>query len=256
MKIYLPFTGEFGGELLRVAPAIHGDPGPKVVCCEEGKECLYPSADEIHVIERPIETMKATIGSKNDAQIFETIKKKFGPLHQYIEPLHIHASPSALKWFSPQVKYDYKFYYDVVVFPRYKTYQGQFNWDGWDDLLAALSEAKLSVFAAGHRDATKQLLCRRPWNYPFSTDLDVTIWALKHSKVRIGPLTALHVLSQMCGQPSTVLIASDGWMHPNVKKKPHLNYLNVADHKKVGYNVLQSFKIQDIVDYVVNITTK
>lgn len=247
MKVYLPFTGEFGGELLKIAPAIHGDPYPKIVCCEAGKECLYPSASKIHTIDCIQESFKATVGSKNDEEIYENIKKLLGPDHQYIEPLPITTCP---KMFTPKSSYDYGFHFDVVIFPRYKTYHPEFNWDGWNDLEFALTEANLSVFAAGHRDSTKGILCDSIFDYQEGNDLDITIYAINHSKVRIGPLTALHVLSQMCGQPSTVMMTSNGRMLQNIQKKANLSYLDFADHKKVGYNVLKTFKIYDIVKYV------
>lgn len=249
MKIYLPFTGEFGGELLKIAPAIHGDPYPKIVCCEVGKECLYPSASKIHTIDCVQESFKATVGSRNDEEIYENIKKLFGPNYRYVEPLPITTCP---KMFTPKSSYSFESKYDVVIFPRCKTYHPEFNWDGWHDLVHAFYEAGLSVFAAGHRNSTLKLSCQGVYKYisDSSIDLHTTINAINHSKVRIGPLTALHVLSQMCGQPSTVMTTSDGRMLQNVQKKANLSYLDFADHKKVGYNVLKTFKIYDIVEYV------
>lgn len=253
MKAYLPFLGEFGGELLKVVPQINGDPNPKIVYCEKGKGALYPSATKLIEIERVPEVTRGTSLSRNTDKIFEEIRANTLPLSrwqpvQFVDPLRI---DFPAKWFVPEAAGNYDFDCDVVIFPRKKSYRAVLNWDGWEDLVSALQSEGLSVFAVGHRDSSVKLPCPGIWDFDEGTDLDVTIHAIKHSRVRIGGLTALHVLSMMCGKSPIVLTTEDVRIHPNASIKPNLSYLKAADHLNVGYETLNSFDIQDIVNSVI-----
>lgn len=252
MKAYLPFLGEFGGELLKVVPQINGAPNPKIVYCEKGKGTLYPSATKLIEIERVPESTRETFLSRNTDKIFEEIRSDASLLSsykmiQFVDPLRV-GCPA--KWFVPEAEGNYGFDCDVVLFPRKRSYRAILNWNGWEDLVIALQSEGLSVFAAGHRDSSVKLPCQGIWDFDKGTDLDVTIHAIKHSKLRIGALTALHVLSMMCGKSPIVLTTEDGRMHPKVNNKPNLSYLEYADHLNVGQEVLSSFDIQDIVNSV------
>lgn len=126
------------------------------------------------------------------------------------------------------------------------------NWDGWHELILSLQSHGLRVFAAGHRDSTEPLPCPGIWDYFENTDLDASIHAIKNSKIRIGPTTALHLLSLMCGMPATVLTTEDGRIHPNANAKPTLSFLATADHLNVGYDTINTFDIGKITNEILN----
>ena len=43
--VYLPHYGEFGFLIMKHLRAVHNDQADvKIVCCERGNECLFPSA--------------------------------------------------------------------------------------------------------------------------------------------------------------------------------------------------------------------
>lgn len=248
MKAYLPFTGEFGGELINVVPRINGDPNPKVVFFEEGKLALYPSATTYIEIGRVLECHRGTRASKYTDDIYETIKRAFDG-YEFIEPLR---AKHKRKWFIPESTIEYDFKTDICIFPRNKTYRASMNWDGWQKLTERLIAAGLNVFAAGHRDSTEHLLCPGIWDFEENTDLDVSIHAIKNSKIQVGLTTALHLLGLMCGMPVTVLTTEDGRIHPKANAKPTLSFLDTADHKKVGYDIIPTFEIEGIVNEILH----
>ena len=216
MKVYLPYRGEFGGELLKIVPRINGDPSPKVVCHAIFKDCLYPSAEHYNV------------------DLYETseqIMDILGKDYEYIKPL---GAKYQAKWFVPESVGCF-FKTDVVIFPRKKKNMAAMNWDEWGSIVQMLKAEGINVFAAGHKDYSYHLDCHSAWDHLDS--LGATIHAIKNSKVRIGLITALHVLSLMCGKNCIVLTSKAGNKSIRSNAGPNLSYLKFADHLNAGWQV-------------------
>ena len=209
MKTYLPFKGEFGGELLKVVPHINGDPEPKVVYCGKGKKCLYPSASKIIEVEPytriPEEGIKPT------------------------------SAKYPATWFIPKGK-NYTVKSDVVVFPRRKQRNYLMNWPHWDNLVKRLAAEGLKVFAAGSKEDSASVDCECAWDY--DNELEVSLAAIKQAKMRVGLITALHVLSLMCGCKPHLLVTPDGRKHVRANVGPNLGYFKFCDHLKVGWEMM------------------
>lgn len=231
MRIYLPYIGEFGGELLHFAPKINGLEQPaEYVYCEEGKSCLYPNAVVVHQIRL----------DENDTP-GEVYKRLIGPirnLHEWVTANQTIHLPVEKRFFKPDIDitpYLGKKKIDVVIFPRYKTVVHGKNWGGWEDLVEMLKAEGLSVFAAGSKKYSYNLNCDSAWDY--DNCLEATIWALQNSKIRIGLITALHVLCAMCGVSSVVLTNKHGMSALVSNSPPSCGYLDHADHLGAGYEL-------------------
>ena len=219
--ICLPVTNEFGGELLKNVYHVNGIDGHKVVCHEKGKECLYPGADERFYVEK-------------DATI-EDIMVKYGR-DLTIIPIDAVSYCEKIKPFIPEVK-NYGFTTDVVVFPRNKANNGAMNWGGWKELIDKLQSNGIRVFAAGHPDYSSHFnKCESAWDY--DNYLEATIHAIKNSRIRIGLITGLSVLSLMCGKDVWVLTAPSGNKSLLANIGPNVGYLHWADHTKAGWRLV------------------
>ena len=225
MKIYLPYIGEFGGELLTFVPRIHGLEEPAdYVYCEEGKACLYPNVKILH-------ELKINEGDN----IKKTYKKIIGinkNTHQWIKPKQIGV---ARRFFEPKInptKYD-SGKIDVVIFPRKKTKVHGKNWNDWQAVVEKLKMNGVTIFAAGSREYSYDLNCHAAWDY--DNCLEASIWAIQNSTIRIGIITALHVLSMMCKAKPIVLTNKKGMSALISNTRPEYNYLKIADHGNVGY---------------------
>src|SRR5258706_7066837 len=63
--IFTPYYGEFGWMIMNHLRYVHAHPAKhKIVCCERGNECLFPSASEFIYFDHPI---------KEDARWWKTV---------------------------------------------------------------------------------------------------------------------------------------------------------------------------------------
>jgi hypothetical protein len=166
-------------------------------------------------------------------EIFNRIRNQIGP-GEYIMPKRLYQKR---KWFVPGTIKDYGFDVDVVIFPRRRHVAARKNYKMWPEIVEMLKAEGLSIFAAGHRDSSFHVDCVSAWDY--ENDLDATIWALKNSQIRIGRITALTVLSLLCGMKPTVMTTSWGTLAEGGRDKPNWSYLKTCDHMGVGYNVIE-----------------
>lgn len=235
MKIYLPWLGEFGSEILRYVPLVYNDGGEKIVCHEAGKDCLYPKVTERHVVPKVQERLRVCAGSLNQYEIWDEIKTTYGSTHNYIEP-----TPQiglGTQWFVPEVG-SYDFTADIVLFPRWRHKGVKKNWDGWPNLIEMLVSEGHSVFCAGAEDMSYQVNCGCAWDY--DNELEASIWAIKHSQIRIGINSALTVLSLMCGTKPWLLLTERGrqCFRGGPNNYPNWRYYEAIDHLKVGWKLL------------------
>ena len=216
--VCLPLTYEFGGELLKNVYQVNGIDGYKIVCHEKGKECLYPGADERFYVEKGVSD--------------DEIKSKFGKEYTFVAA---GGYCRKAKPFIPEVK-NYGIKADVVIFPRKKKNNAQMNWNQWDLFVNMLQTRGVHVFAAGHPDNSFHPKCASAWDY--DNYLEATICAIMNSSIRVGLITALSVLSLMCGKEPWILTDPNGNKCLAANIGVNIGYLRWADHKKVGWKFL------------------
>lgn len=236
MKVYLPWLGEFGTEMIQYVPAIYGDPDEKIVCYERGKRPVYPSATKRIEIPRIKEADRKSAGSLNQYEIWDDLKAKLGNDKTYFSPKTT-GSGRRRKYFIPEGR-KFDFSADVVLFPRKRHVGARRNWLGWEDLANALKAEGFKVFAAGHGDSSFHINCHAAWDYCSKHHLDASIWGIKHSKLRIGMITALTIVSLYCGRRPWILTTEDGRVCEKCREGPNISFLRWTDHQKVGWDIL------------------
>lgn len=234
MKIFLPWLGEFGTELLRWVPRAKAEIDYKVICYEEGKDCIYPDADERHIIPRIDEYKRKCAGSLNQFEIWDEIKSV------YKNRKVTYCVPSStigygqFKPFAPQVpKLDFEC--DVAIFPRWRHNTERRNWQQWPILVEMLLAEGLNIFVCGHPDSSFDLKCNGSGNY--NNPLEASIWAIKHSKIRFGLTTALTVMSLYCEKRPWIIVHESGRLSEKDRAGPNLIYFKYADIGKVGWDI-------------------
>jgi len=231
-KIYLPWLGEFGSEVLKYASIINADKDDKIVFHEEGKEAIYPNATKRIVIRKIPEDQRHCARSPLQDDIWEDIRNTYGAKFEYVIPTTTPTQPK-MEFFHPQPLERYNIKADVVIFPRWRHTVTQMNWPYWKILVDILTHNGYSVFAAGAKDMSFDLNCPCAWDY--DRELDASICAIENSKIRIGLMTALQVISLMCERSPWVILTPNGMQSPILSKTPSYRYLRQADHKKVGW---------------------
>lgn len=234
-RIYLPWLGEFGSELLKYASIAYADKGEKIVFHEEGKEAIYPNANGRVIIPKIAERHRHCAGSPLQTDIWDKIKERFGYDYEYITPS---TTPGRvpMEFFHPEPFRRYDIQADVVLFPRWRHTARHMNWPHWEYLIHALQSNGHSVFAAGTKDMSFDMYCPCAWDY--DRELDATICAIEYSKIQIGLMTALQVLALMCEKSPWVILTADGMKSTRRGASPNFQYLRQADHAKVGFRVL------------------
>jgi len=234
MKVYLPWLGEFGNELLRWVPAVRNCQEPRIACYEEGKDCLYPCADGRHIVPRVNEQDRVCSGALTQKSVWDEVKKTLGPDHEYITPSTLMPLYPEYQHFEPLTK-DFGFSCDIAVFPRWRHNTKRLNWENWPKFVSLLQATGYRVFACGHPDSSFNVDCPAAWDY--DNPLEASIWAIKHSKIRIGMITALTVMSLYCGKEPWVLVNQRGMKCNTGRDAPNFAYLWFADWQGVGWRV-------------------
>ena len=233
MRVYLPWLGEFGTELLKYASAVFADPAPKIVCHELGKEPVYPVAARRIVVPRIMDADRKSIGSPMEASINQELIDKLGPDHDYIVARP--RNSSVKRFFVPESSRPFEgMQPDVVLYPRRRSNVERKNWDGWMDVADRLTAAGIKVFAAGHPDSSYRLNCPAAWDY--DQPLEASIQAIKRARVNCGMITALTVLALMCGKRPWVAHMASGAMAPRGHGGPNWDFLKRVDHLEVGWD--------------------
>jgi hypothetical protein len=235
VKIYMPWLGEFGSELLKWVPKIYANNDADVVCCELGKEVLYPRTKGLFGVSRVNEAQRHCSGYENEDFVFQGIRQRFGDEHKYIYPNTIPSPKGTV--FEPELPYDYDIHCDITLFPRWRHTGARKNWPHWSYLCQALQGEGLKVFACGHGDSSLHIPCPSAWDFN-GQDLNASIYAIKHSKIRIGNMGALGVLSLMCGKKPWIITSEKSYHTDRRGDACNWAYYEFADHKEVGWKVL------------------
>ena len=233
-QIILPYRGEFGHKIMTYVPTIHGFDSPKkIVCCEPGEECLYPSATKIIIVDRMLDKNRREKMHHDEnfhEELTATLRKDY-PKAEIKKSFN-----RKKKYFIPKPTETNNISCDVVICPRYRKYGVAKNWKLWKELDVELSK-KYKVFAAGAADSSGEIVSPASWSY--ERFLDASIEGMLSSKVVIATDTGLGYLALLCGKP-LILISSDGKTCPSYKKISLKRFQGV-NHMKMNIDIVDAW---------------
>lgn len=210
----MPFWGEFGWEVLRHVRFIHAHPAQKkVVCCERGKECLYPSATSYHLVDNPIPDNNRTNDgayhhqpeyAERRASLLEALMTQYQG-HQVMD-----RPPYDCPWHTsdlirPTLTAKAQLVdVDVAVAARQRHFASEKNWRHWADVIAALRSCGLSVGLTGSPDTTSELEADvKAWDHDGGATAG-TVDLLTHCRIFLGTDTGSAHLAALMQTPMIV----------------------------------------------------
>jgi len=248
IRVYLPWTGEYGAMMRYHVPAVKADPNPKIVCHEAGMECVYPEADGRQIINHIPDELRRDAGSIIDKQLEAEIREKLGNDKMYLTTKNV-IRMSNREYFVPKVTKEYNFDADVVLFARDRFWVPRENWPYWSDVAEGLKAAGIRSFIGGFQDESFQLDLPSAWDY--DNPLEAIIWAIKHSKMCLGTSTGLTLLCRLCGVRPHVLVTADGYTELAKARKSSAQHLGECDHLEVGSEVVPLMEDpHGVVEYI------
>jgi len=211
MKVFLPYRGEFGIGCWFHVPQVHAalEPGVDVVCCEQGKEALYPgAADYVH----PPARADAERRPAPEPDVCGACSRVDGCLRAGVATVAPDmAAPRVYFTPRPHVKQGVRA--DVVVCPRKRAYGPDKNWPHWQMLIDSLRGDGYIVHAAGAPDSSFDVKrCARAWDY--ERPLDASIQAMHSAELVIATDAGLAHLAVLCGRPLIMLTHAEGLVAP------------------------------------------
>lgn len=204
-NLWLPYRGEFGHKVLWWAPSVYADKGPKVVCCEEGEEALFPGAEEYLIVPRNQDSKRREYVHYDQA-FLDQLKDSLPPRFQGYN-IVVPSKSYPKEYFTPKPLKQYGIVCDLVVCPRRRSYGQRKNWDHWPSLISRLVGRGFVVFAAGAPDSSMDVEIPKAWDYP--RFLDATLEAMGSAELCISTDNGLAHLAVACGRP-LLLISSQG----------------------------------------------
>lgn len=220
-NVMLPFRGEFGWKVMAHAPFVCAHASPKLVCCEEGEEALYPGADSyIHVDWRDDYDRRQWVEWSYCDRVRRIVEAQYGSGHEFVYPIEhpeTELSDTAkLKRFvpGPHVAFGVEAP-NVVVCPRKRDYGPEKNWDEWPRVVGSLMGAGLKVFAAGQRETSYTVECEAAWDY--ERPLDATIEAINGCDFVLATDSGLAHLAILCGKPLVLVSFAEGLVAPGTR---------------------------------------
>jgi hypothetical protein len=237
MKIILPYRGEFGHKIMSHVPKVNFIDPPKIICCEDGEEALYPGAKHHILVERKNDKDRRQY-PVYDLEFVEEIKKQMLPIYPdatYIHPIDLSShGPVKRKHFIPEPLEKRGITCDIVICPRKRSYGKRKNWPLWNKLVKELNK-KYQVFAAGAPDSSFELDCEKAWDY--ERFLDASIEAMLSAKTVIATDNGLAFLALLCGKSLNLIVYKDGLTAPGYPKIRTERY-NMTNHKFVDINII------------------
>lgn len=205
--IYLPFRGEFDHKIMWHVPWVYQEKA-RVVCCEEGKECLFPTAEEIIYVPSLADRSRGH-RTASDGVFLQRLRSQLGNTKGPLPGLP--KNMKTLPRFTPTPGTEAGIETDILICPRRREVAPMRNWQHWDALVQCLSSHR--VFAAGAPGSSvTELDCDASWNY--ARYLDATIEAMLSAKLVVATDTGLAHLALLCGRPLLVICHADGFSGP------------------------------------------
>lgn len=214
-----PWLGEFGWLIMRHAHFVQWHPArEKVVCCECGHECLFPSASEFFTDwQNPIPESERWEGTRwQDPGARDRYYKELAPVlrerfpeHEIVAPTygcHWHMSDAPGFAFTPQADAHLP-RVDVVLGARHRAFASERNWQHWGKLAEALKETGLSVGLVGRRQTTADVPADAyAWDHP-DGDTAGSVDLLAHCRLYIGVDSGMSHLAGVMSVPMLIIDA-------------------------------------------------
>lgn len=227
--IFLPFFGEFGHMILQHIRYVHAfSAKEKIVFCEPGQECLFPSATGFrHDWYNFVPEEKRQTVSSWCPRIIEAVRQYDGMLRSRLQKEDAgaaliragqhgaqdydcmwHTSDSVK--FSPNVPHSLPDF-DVAIQARYRAFGEARNFTGWKEVVSDLKSRGLRIAVLGN-PSTTYTECDwdvRAWDHSDGYTAG-TVDALKSCKAYIGTDSGVSHLAALMDVPMAVFRRHDG----------------------------------------------
>lgn len=240
--VILPWLGEFGWMIVRHCRFVHRHPAvDKVVCCEHGHECLFPSATEFFTDwKNPIPESERWEGgrwrdpgasSRYYAELTHVLQERF-PGREIVVPsydCHWHMSDAPGFKYTPTVSH-YLPSVHIVLAPRNRAFDTTRNWKHWNRLSDNLRSAGLMVGCAGRRETSHDIAADAyAWDHPYG-DTAGTVDLLRHCDLYVGVDSGISHLAALMDTPTLIIQSPD---------QPHNMFDLMKRANKSGVEILQ-----------------
>lgn len=209
MTVFLPFCGEFGWMIMKHIHQVHAHKGErKIVYCERGQECLFPSAVEFRYDWAHPVPVKHRIGSgglsRREAEGMRQLERDIRNRHPDCEIVKtIQSKVQSAKFelavdaYLPKV--------DVVIAPRYREFEPKQNFNHWPSVIDSLTAAGLKVGLAGTKEQSIQGLSSTSvaWDHPDGPTAG-SVDLLKHCRLYVGTDSGVSHLAAFMDVPMMV----------------------------------------------------
>lgn len=213
--VLLPHYGEFGWRVLHHLRYIHAHPAlSKIVCCQKGEECLYPTANGFYTDwTNPIaDACRMNDGAINGNAAFQetdrelkAILSKRYPRHGVIRPFYdcFRRTANAIK-FKPAVPRALNAV-DIALGCRMRDLNTAADWEHFPFLISSLQARGLRVGICGIKERTVMGLGADvyAWEHPEGATAG-TIDLLSHCKLFVGTDSGISHLAASMDVPMFV----------------------------------------------------
>jgi hypothetical protein len=208
--VYLPHYGEFGFLIMNHLRAVHQDEaGIKIVCCERGTECLFPSATGFFH-DYPALRDEHRGGDTSDWK-WKDCEESDSRLQQILPQSYPGHEIVRLKYESPwSVSHSIKFCpkvaaelpsVDVVLGVRKRAFCPEKNWQHWEQLADALQSVGLTVGLVGTQETSCDIRAdARSWDHSQGATAG-TVDLLNHCRLYVGTDTGTSHLAALMDVP-------------------------------------------------------
>ena len=234
-----PFLGEFGVMVIDHLRYVHSlSTIEKIICCEPGQECLFPSASAYFTdytnpiddadrcntgpwrlrpeyLERVDVIYRQLVGRYPDVPI---ITPEYAP--RLRSCANVKFRPSAPKCLSPV---------DVAICPRYREFAPEKNWPHWIETVGRLKAEGLTVGIAGSESTCFALDGDAfAWHHP-QGPTSGCVDMLAHCRMYLGPDTGVSHLAALMDTPQVVF----GFWNKDNPNQTNLMQLSNRRHCRV-----------------------
>ncbi|WP_321376962.1 glycosyltransferase family 9 protein [Trichococcus shcherbakoviae] len=215
--VILPWVGEFGWQIMQHVRYVNAHPSKyKIVCCQHGHECLYPTAAELFTDwDHPIPDASRCNGTNYyDGAARDRFYDKLRPRLAAAYPECEIVSPEYICHWHMSDAPGYKFHpkvcqalpvVDVVIGPRRRDFDDTRNWDHWPELTRILQSFGLSVGVVGREETCIHCQANAfAWQHP-DGDTAGSVDLLSRCQVFVGVDSGMAHLAAILDCPTLLL---------------------------------------------------
>ncbi len=211
--VFLPFFGEFGFLIASHIRAVHACKSPrKIVFCERGQECLFPTASEFRYDwQNPLPDrlrgarLPADFEQQKSAELSRIAglfpgSKSINSPHSWDLVGKVKFCPSAPHFLPPV---------DVAISARQRLHHPIRNFQHWQRIVGSLRAKGLRVAVVGEQSTTAKVdVDVRAWEHPQGATAG-TVDILSHCKLYVGTDTGTSHLAALMDVPSIIIHHQD-----------------------------------------------